>query len=80
MIDKVWSDWQYASPPNFWAFAGGMTAIVNGFIPDSNFPNGAPPYAKVRGHLTQSLVQLTNRLVVLDATSDRWHYAQLYHL
>jgi len=43
MVDKLWSDWQNANPANFWSFDGGSVAVVNGFIPDPAYLNGAPP-------------------------------------
>jgi len=48
MIDKLWYDWQQAHPANFWSFAGGSVPLVNNFVPDPAFPNGAPPYVQVR--------------------------------
>ena len=51
MIDKLWYDWQNAHPANFWSFTAGSVAIRNGFTPDPNFPNGAPPFVNVRSSL-----------------------------
>ncbi|KAF9649244.1 Di-copper centre-containing protein, partial [Thelephora ganbajun] len=44
MVDKLWYDWQNANPANFWSFDGGSVSVVNNFIPDPAFPNGAPPF------------------------------------
>lgn len=47
MVDKLWYDWQTAHPANFWSFDGGSVAIVENFVPDPAFPNGAPPFVSV---------------------------------
>lgn len=44
MVDKIWYDWQNAHSANFWSFDGGATPEVVGFVPNPDFPNGAPPY------------------------------------
>jgi len=80
MIDKLWYDWQYANPANFWSFAGGSVALVNNFVTDPAFPNGAPPYVQVRVPSFQSFFRSMNPLVVLDAGPDGRYHGELYHL
>ena len=47
MVDKVWYDWQHASPENFWAFEGGSVQAIDNATHYSEYPNGAPPMLNV---------------------------------
>ena len=80
MVDKLWNDWQYAHPANFWSYGGGAVSKTPGFIPDPIFPTGAPPYMNVRTLLKNEPAPLTNPLAVLDANPDGRYFERLHHL
>ena len=47
MVDKVWYDWQHASPANFWAFKGGSVQNLTSVQALHDYPNGMPPALSV---------------------------------
>lgn len=48
MIDKIWYDWQHASPSNFWSFSGGSVQALDTIEDYEANPNGAAPELSVR--------------------------------
>jgi len=44
MVDKIWNEWQEASPLNKYAFGGGSVAVADTFLNFETFPNGLPPF------------------------------------
>ena len=54
MVDKVWYDWQHASPENFWAFHGGSVQNLSSLQALADYPNGMAPNLSVRTTLPAS--------------------------
>jgi tyrosinase len=48
MIDNVWYDWQCRDPVNVNSFFGGSAQHIESLIAYNQYPNGGPPYLRVR--------------------------------
>lgn len=47
MVDKMWYEWQYRHPKNFWSYHGGSASTFTNSSKYAQFPNGAPPFLNV---------------------------------
>lgn len=47
MVDKLWFDWQWKSPFNYFAFEGGATQALGTLASYLQYPTGAPPALNV---------------------------------
>lgn len=56
MVDKLWSDWQYRRPENFWAYHGGSIGAHSAPGIYDKFPNGGPPFLDVRFLSSHSVI------------------------
>jgi len=47
MVDRLWAQWQLATPRNALSFAGGSVQARDTYANYQKFPTGAPPFLHV---------------------------------